>query len=121
MSVYDNNGSNLSGGRGCDRRFGAQRRSACGGDIRLPGGLFDIERALNKPLSVDVNATPCNPDSGAGSGCDFGGLASGAPSLAMVYCPRQYWRAISSPEEALMRGTLFSELYKPFDGIGVRK
>ena len=43
-----------------------------------------------------------------------------APSLAMVYCPRQYWRGILSPDEALKRGTLFAELHKPFAGDGMK-
>ena len=120
MSVYDNNGSNFPGGRGCDRRFGAQRRTGehGEGDYRMPNGVFDIERALKNHLSVAANSTPCNPDSNRS--CDFNGLASGSPALAMVYCPRQYWRAIHSPDEALKKGTLFSELHMPFEGDKMR-
>jgi hypothetical protein len=39
-----------------------------------------------------------------------------APSLAMVYCPRQCWRKLFSPEEGLKHGTLFAELDLPFEG-----
>ena len=39
-----------------------------------------------------------------------------APSLAMVYCPRQCWRNLFSPEEGLKHGTLFAELALPFEG-----
>lgn len=35
--------------------------------------------------------------------------------LAMVYSPHQCWRRIYSPDEALGRGTLFEELYKPLE------
>ena len=35
--------------------------------------------------------------------------------LAMVYSPLQCWRMLYSPEEALMKGTLFEELYKPLE------
>lgn len=34
-------------------------------------------------------------------------------SLAMVYSPYQCFRMTYSPEDALMHGTLFEELYKP--------
>lgn len=33
--------------------------------------------------------------------------------LAMVYSPYQCWRMLLSPENALAKGTLFEELYKP--------
>lgn len=34
--------------------------------------------------------------------------------LAMVYAPSQKWRQAYSPDEALMRGTMFAELDLPF-------
>ena len=37
-------------------------------------------------------------------------------SLAMVYIPFQKWQKLYSEEVALNRGTLFSELDKPFIG-----
>ena len=40
-------------------------------------------------------------------------VVDGLP-LAMVYTPMQKWRQVYSPDEALMRGTLFGELDKPF-------
>lgn len=103
MSVYDNNGSCFSSCRRDTRRPGALGR-----------GVSDIEKTLRDALTVQTQSTPCNPD--AGKDCGFGGLAGGAPSLAMVYCPRQYWRAILTPDEALKRGTLFAELDRPFMG-----
>ena len=39
-----------------------------------------------------------------------------APSLAMVYCPRQCWQNLFSPEDGLKHGTLFAELDLPFEG-----
>ena len=39
-----------------------------------------------------------------------------ACSLAMVYSPPQEWRAIYPVGEAIDKGTLFSELDKPFLG-----
>ena len=37
-------------------------------------------------------------------------------SLAMVYSPCQEFRALHTAEDALSRGTLFTELEKPFWG-----
>lgn len=36
--------------------------------------------------------------------------------LAMAYVPRQNWRDIYECDKALMRGTVFCELDKPFRG-----
>lgn len=38
-----------------------------------------------------------------------------APSLAMVYSPRQCWRGLLTPAEGLSKGTIFSELVLPFE------
>lgn len=41
------------------------------------------------------------------------------PSLAMVYAPVQEWSCLmDTPEMALAHGTLFKELFKPFEGRG---
>ena len=40
----------------------------------------------------------------------------GAPSLAMVYSPRQCWRNLLDPDAALANGSLFAELVMPFEG-----
>ena len=39
-----------------------------------------------------------------------------APSLAMVYSPKQVWGETYDVDVALERGTLFPELDKPFLG-----
>ena len=39
-----------------------------------------------------------------------------ACSLAMVYSPAQEWRALYPVSEAIRKGTLFTELDKPFRG-----
>ena len=41
--------------------------------------------------------------------------------LAMVYSPYQEWRQIYTPDVALCRGTLFSELDLPLEAINCRK
>ena len=44
------------------------------------------------------------------------------PSLAMVYAPVQEWTCLmETPEEALRHGTLFHELFMPFEGSGPRR
>ena len=40
-----------------------------------------------------------------------------APSLAMVYSPRQCWRGLLSPADALAQGSLFSELVLPLEAV----
>ena len=39
-----------------------------------------------------------------------------APSLAMVYSPRQCWQNLLDPAVGLKHGTIFSELILPFEG-----
>jgi hypothetical protein len=36
----------------------------------------------------------------------------------MVYAPKQCWRMIFSPADAMRHGTKFEELYKPLEGYG---
>ncbi len=57
-------------------------------------------------------ATPCNPE-GNRRGNGWGLYEY---PLAMVYAPYQTFRNIYKNHEALMKGTLFSELYLPFEG-----
>ena len=38
-----------------------------------------------------------------------------APSLAMVYSPKQCWRNLLDPQSALENGSLFAELLLPFE------
>lgn len=45
------------------------------------------------------------------------GIVGDTP-LAMVYAPKQYWRALCEPAEALRTGTMFRELYFPLEAIG---
>lgn len=44
-----------------------------------------------------------------------------APSLAMVYCPKQAFGDLYDLETALRRGTLFAPLDLPFEGKGVSR
>lgn len=42
---------------------------------------------------------------------------NGTKQLAMVYSPMQCWRMLHTPEDALTKGTLFEELYKPYEEV----
>ena len=50
-----------------------------------------------------------------------GGFGLKDHPLAMVYSPCQAWRAAYTPDVALERGTLFSELDLPFERASYRK
>ena len=50
-----------------------------------------------------------------GGGCRCEGC--GGRQLAMVYSPMQCWRRLYTPDEALMKGTLFEELNKPYEEV----
>lgn len=39
-------------------------------------------------------------------------------NLARAYVPFQYMNQVYSPEEALRKGTIFPELYKPYEFNG---
>ena len=46
-------------------------------------------------------------------GCAGNCAGTNGRQLAMVYSPMQCWRMLHGHDEALMKGTLFEELYKP--------
>ena len=52
-------------------------------------------------------------DMGGGCRCE----SCGSRQLAMVYSPMQCWRRLYTPEEALIKGTLFEELNKPYEEV----
>ena len=92
-------------------------------------------RRMNQPESVGCSCGAIRPRQEmppmpGGCGCndhahDHGCMQSGnayMPALAMVYSPCQEWACLmDTPEMALKHGTLFHELFKPFEGNGVRR
>ena len=67
---------------------------------------------------MNMKNPPCSGDTGA-EGCNTRELYGlEGKSLAMVYSPKQYWRKLYTPEDAMLHGTLFMELDKPFLGGG---
>lgn len=71
--------------------------------------LFDNFEIGQEGIAEGQPITPCNPDrpDGAGNGK--------YPSLAMVYSPHQDFRDLYEPADALAHGTLYRELFKPFE------
>lgn len=114
------NGYERSGNRSCDR-----------------SGNRSCDHSYNRPLEEGRRATgqccewtpqarqeeiPVRPENGCGCGCQTSCNTScptevSAPSLAMVYSPRQCWRKLFEPEEGLKHGTIFAELVLPFEAV----
>lgn len=90
-------------------------RRMVGGELigdTLPVMQMTRKEATNQTRSTIPN---CNQDDDetALSECP---VMLGAPSLAMVYSPRQCWRNLLEPDAALSSGSLFAELVLPFEG-----
>lgn len=77
------------------------------GEMSQKGFFRDSE------LTVPTAARPQRPPERPSPMPTPNGECLAAPSLAMVYSPRQGFRGLYSPVEALSRGTLFEELDKP--------
>ena len=99
---------------------------------RMIGGeLGGDDRAVISRLPAMPGASdrPLPPAPGQGrTACDGSPRAEGqggvgehcplyvkAPSLAMVYAPRQCWQNLFEPQTALANGTLFADLVLPFE------
>lgn len=69
------------------------------------------QSARNTEFEVSCACTQnARTKNGCNNDCLYG------QSLAMVYSPCQEFKGLYDVSEALCRGTLFSELYKPFCG-----
>lgn len=66
--------------------------------------------AENTRVSCDGALRPTAPDKGCST-------TVAAPSIAMVYSPRQCWRNLYDPATGLSNGTLFSELNLPLEAV----
>lgn len=71
-------------------------------------------------MERNQNGYPTQPrDSRTSDGCAMDGGASLEDRLlAYAYVPIEKWRMLYSPEQALLRGTLFEELDKPMEVYG---
>ena len=104
-------------GNGCDR---SRERSSCNRTPITPRRETAGECCEWTPPQAR-QVMPTRPEGGCGCQCQKPCNTScpteiPAPSLAMVYSPRQCWRGLFSPEEGLKHGTIFAELVLPFEG-----
>ena len=71
---------------------------------------------LTQPPSHSGGGASCNGSDTNGPGeCS---VQLSAPSLAMVYAPKQCWRNLLDPQSALENGSLFAELVLPLEVVG---
>ena len=87
-------------------------RRMVGGELtqkELP--VMNLSRSDVKPGQTPGRPS-CNQNDEYGSECP---TSIGAPSLAMVYSPRQCWRNLLDHEAALSNGSLFAELVMPLE------
>lgn len=75
-----------------------------------------VRRESNNGVRCD--GTTGNHANGCTSNCP---TAIAAPSIAMVYSPRQCWRNLFDPATALSKGTLFAELELPLEAVGGKR
>lgn len=80
--------------------------------LGLNGQRNSSQKIQNVQGSVE-NSSQTRYQSGAKCDLNEQGV-TGAKSLAMVYAPMQAYRNIFDPEIALINGTIFQELHKPF-------
>ena len=63
---------------------------------------------------ADSSGVVCN-DNDLHDPCGDCPTVLNAPALAMVYSPRQCWRGVLNPHDALFAGSLFTELVLPLE------
>lgn len=85
------------------------RVSVRGGDNRIS------ENMLRNVLNSQSDGCECENE-GMRNVRDTNHSYCEYPSLAMVYAPYQKWHQLYDMDTALMCGTLFQELNKPFEG-----
>lgn len=76
------------------------------------------ERLSSEGTDSGICSPSCDGDYNCGSGNgNYGDCPTQihAPSLAMVYAPRQCWRNLLDPQSALESGSLFAELILPLE------
>ena len=91
------------------------RRSATAGGTPRDDSVPTVSRP---PEPVPPPAPSPAPDNDQSAPCP---ASVCAPSLAMVYCPKQAFDDLYDVETALARGTLFGSLDLPFEGRGIAK
>ena len=114
-----------------NRRYAARRadgellRRMTGGELSGNGfPVMNLSPTGGEPLAPMRDLRPrtsCNGGTGnvGGTGACTHACEQDtfAPSLAMVYSPRQCWRELLSPADGLSAGSLFSELVLPLETV----
>ena len=120
LRMYSENSKNAS----MQRANNEFLRRMLGGELSV--GSLPVFNSEVPALPEYPVRPPCNDGESAENGSigemeeHCGGCAN-MPSLAMVYAPKQCWRKVFKPEDALMHGSQFAELVLPFDGAGKAK
>ena len=101
-------------------RRSAARRSNDEFLRRMVGGELTANElpVINRPSPMPPNMEGGSCNSGDTNEAGECPSLLDAPSLAMVYAPRQCWRSLLDPDSALANGSLFAELVMPFEGCG---
>ncbi len=113
----ENNRRNTS--RRADNEF---LRRMLGGELTGDGFPVMSTRAQERPQPRrDEPMPPCNQDGGVSTtapshACNCP-TEIPAPSIAMVYAPRQCWRNLLDPASGLAKGSIFSELILPLGAV----
>ncbi len=97
---------------------GIQSRRRCDGTLRESRDEMQKKSCTDGLLRNSEGGMM--PQKGCADGICGGWGIAGNP-LAMVYSPCQAWRGAYTPDVALARGTLFSELDLPFEPSKCRK
>ncbi|MBE6589108.1 MAG: spore coat associated protein CotJA [Ruminococcaceae bacterium] len=73
-----------------------------------------MPRQPSRPIRDLPPRVSCAGDQNTATACP---TQLSAPSLAMVYSPRQCWRKLLEPHEGLKAGTIFTELILPLEAV----
>ncbi|MBQ9131085.1 MAG: spore coat associated protein CotJA [Clostridia bacterium] len=80
-----------------------------------PSSCLLSERPMYERQSRAESSGPSCNENDQYSPCKDCPTVLNAPALAMVYSPRQCWRGVLSPHDALAAGSLFAELVLPLE------
>jgi hypothetical protein len=110
------NAADMHHGRAARMPIGRSRPAFAEGNGEAIGSIPRVDERIGKRLCdgtlPDGDLTDRRGECGDGDA----GFGLRSHPLAMVYSPLQEFHELYSPEKALERGTLFSELDLPFEG-----
>ena len=113
-----------------NRRFAMRRandeflRRMLGGELTgdgFPVAKLSSDTALPSDGATGVKRIACDgtprPDNNAPMADKSCPTVIPAPSIAMVYAPKQCWRNLLDPAQGLSKGSIFSELILPLEAV----